>query len=139
MSDVVSLLKPYVAYVLIDPHSKGNPYFTFGLIRKGGHACHGLARRLIYNFSFQHDQAEGDYIGINHESGDFFLYGVNLATVFERLEHIHDLVVFDPRYHQPVTAARAPVFTRMEVKLTERRPHTDEWLARLAKEQSSYN
>jgi hypothetical protein len=114
MAAVLSLLKPYAAYELIDPNETGDPYFTLCLTRPKG-CSHAIVRRLIYEFSFQHDEAKGQYIRIRHESGNYFLYGFNLSPVWERLDNIHDLIIFDPTYHQPVTDSSAPIFTRMEV------------------------
>lgn len=115
MADVISLLQPYAAYTLIDPTQDGDPYFTLGLIRPRA-TSHGIVRRLIYDFSFQHDEAVGQHIRIHHEAGDFILYGSNLSPVWRLLPDIDRLMVFDPTYHQPVTDSIAPIFSRMEVE-----------------------
>lgn len=121
MAQVISRLKPYAAYELIDPDSDGDPYFTFGVFGCSDGRYHGVRRKLIYDFGFHPDEGKGQCISIHHAIGDFFLYGANLAPVFTLLPTIHDLIVFSPRHHQPVTDSTAPIFTRAEVKKSAKR------------------
>jgi len=117
VAEIISLLKPYAAYNLIDAYSDGDPYFTFGVFGCSDGWAHGLRRKLIYDFRFHEDDGKGQCIVIHHAAaGDFFVYGVNLLPVWTLLPRIHDLIVFDPNCHQPVSDSLAPIFTRAEVK-----------------------
>ena len=118
MAEVISPLNPYAAYVLIDPHADGDPYFTFGLIDYSGrNFSHYVRRKFIHDFRFHADQGKGECISIHHAAaGDFFLYGANLLRVWQQVDDIHDLMIFEPTYHQPVTDRSAPIFTHMEIE-----------------------
>ena len=116
MPEVISLLKPYAAYALIDPDADGDPYFML-MVHCNDGSIHGLPRKLISGFAFHPDKGEGQRITIHHDAaGDVFLYGVNLQPVWPLLRTIHDLIVFNPNYHQPVTDSSVPIFTRTEIK-----------------------